>query len=245
MPEAISYPSDIAQANLFSINTSNYEVVVCRTLADIKQCMKIRYAIYCLRKGWEAAEDFPDQLESDEFDESAVHILLRDRHGGRAIGTARLIFAAPEEIDGNLPSLGWSAEFRDRARTMLPIARTVELSRLAIARGEQLGGAMRSGLPLLGLIKGLCRATAFDEVDTVCLTTTLALKRMLEGFGFHLHDLGVRIQHRGTRTPLYRDIPALLYSLYTVRPDVWRYITDNGETWPLDHAALEREILPS
>lgn len=205
--------------------------------------MKIRYATYCVRKGWEAPDGFPDQLESDEFDDDAVHILLRDRHQGRPIGTARLIFGH-RAATRRLPSLGWSPEFSHHAESAFRVTRAVELSRLAIAQGPQ-AATMRGGLPLLGLIKGLCRATAFDDVNTVCMTTTLALKRMLQGFGFHLHDLGLRIEHRGTRAPLYRDIPALLYGLYTVRPEIWRYVTDNGETWPLDPAALEREILPA
>lgn len=219
----------------------DFEIVICRTISEIKKCLNVRYNVYCLRKEWESADSFPDRLETDDFDEAAVHILLKDRRSGKAVGTARVIYADPNADHGGLPSFGWSAEFRERAEQLFPIRSTVELSRLAIARESDGPAQLRSSMPLLGLIKGLCRATASDDVGTVCLTTTLALKRMLESFGIRLHDVGVRIEHRGVRAPLYRDIPALLGELHQLRPEIWRYLTDDGETWPLNRAALANE----
>lgn len=244
--------------------------------------MKIRYDVYCVKKGWESAEEFPDQLETDEFDESAVHILLKDRHSGKAVGTTRVIYPDPSQSDGNLPSLCLSPEFRDKAADRFNIASTIEVSRFALAlaqdkidnpppadrrrrdtrsnvslsatkRPENLqfrerqsadrrtNAVMRGIFPALTLIKGCMTAIAFDGIDTMCMTMTPSLRRMLQRAGFRYHDLGVRIEHRGTRIPMFRDIPALLAELHDVNPDIWRFVTEDGETWPLDRTALKRE----
>lgn len=224
----------------------NFHLIICRTISDIKKCMMIRYQVYCLRRGWMNPEVFPDCLETDAFDEGAVHILLTDRDSGLPFGTARVIYSDRSDQNGNLPSLALSAEFRDLVRPYLPIGRTIEVSRMALAppkadRGGQKSTPMAGSLPMLGLIKGVFQAIAHDNVSTACLTTAPAIKRMFDSMGLQFHDLGVRFNRFGARVPLFRNIPALLCALHQSRPDIWRYMTDNGAIWPLDPTAIERE----
>jgi N-acyl amino acid synthase of PEP-CTERM/exosortase system len=244
--------SHLSNTTSTDFNTERYNPIVCRTLSSIRKCMEIRYEVFCLQKGWEAAEAFPDQRETDNFDEHAIHILLRDRRSGKDVGSARVVFADPAAADANLPLLRLSGEFREKAQRVLPIARTFEVSRLAISKSalSEADQTLKPGapgvFPALALIKGVLRATAFGEFDTSCMIVALSLKRLLERAGLRFHDSGIRVQHRGIRAPIYRGIPALMAELYELRPDVWRYLTDNGSTWPLDRLALarEREALP-
>jgi hypothetical protein len=63
----------------------------------------------------------------------------------------------------------------------------------------------------------------------------------MEGFGFRFYDFGLTLRHRGTRSFLWRDWAALMTNIHDGRPDVWRYLTDDGAIWPVDRAAVQRE----
>ncbi len=221
--------------------------IICRTMEEIRACMKIRYDEYCVRRHWESEDAFPDGLEHDDYDDRAVHILLKDKIRGQPVGTVRVIYAQKDAgEDSGLPTFHFAPEFMDKVRTRIPLKRTIEFSRFTISRAhlqpdEHVAAEARGIFPALALVKGALRATAFEDVDTLCVTMTLSLKRMLARVGLKFHDLGIRIQHRGTRAPLYRDLGAFLAELHAINPTVWHYLTDNGHTWPLDPSAVERE----
>jgi len=209
--------------------------------------MRLRYDVYCLRKGWEAAHAFPDRLESDEFDEHAVHILLIERQTGLAVGSARIVFADPSAAHARLPSFAIGPDFREAAGRSLPLATTVEISRLTVLRAGD--ASADSGTPdstgrvslALGLLKGVGQAMAAAQATHACFLGSRSLKRLMEGFGFRFYDFGLTLQHRGTRSFLWRDWAALMTNIHDGRPDVWRYLTDDGAIWPVDRAAVQRE----
>src|SRR4051794_32439553 len=65
-------------------------------LADLRDQKQAAYRLRfdtVVAEGWATAEEFPDGLERDEFDERALHVLGRD--GGRLIAVARLVFPEP------------------------------------------------------------------------------------------------------------------------------------------------------
>jgi N-acyl-L-homoserine lactone synthetase len=242
--EICYFPADSASDSLLHLR--NFKPIVCQTLAQIKNSMRLRYDVYCLRKGWETAEAFPDRLESDEFDEHAVHILLIERQTGLAVGSARIVFADPSAPHARLPSFALGPDFRDAAGRSLPLASTVEISRLTVLRA---GDAPDPGAPetngrvslALGLLKGVGQAMADAQATHGCFLGSRSLKRMMEGFGFRFYDFGLTLEHRGTRSFLWRDWAALMTDIHDRRPDVWRYLTDDGAIWPVDRAAVQRE----
>lgn len=225
---------------------SQINPVICRTLDEIKSCQRIRYDVYCAEKGWEPVEKFPDRLERDDLDDQAVHVLVKHRATSRAVGCARVLYADSMPKGGTLPSLARSPDFRDVCAGIPGTVRMVELSRFAVPRSSDIpnGATLRdrsAGYVGLALMKGAIRAIAFDDVTHICMTTTIAVKRLLEMFGMRLNDVGIRVEHRGIRAPLYRDIAAMLAEVHETRPDVWRYVTDDGEIWPVDPDSLARE----
>jgi N-acyl amino acid synthase of PEP-CTERM/exosortase system len=228
-----------------------FDIKICNTISDIKKCMKIRYDVYCLEKGWESADAFPDRLERDGFDETAVHVLLKDRARGQAVGAARIIYPDPDISEGRLPAVALSRPLEAALAQYCGLDGVFEVSRLTISRDALASGsrgfdaALPNASPALALLKGVLQATAYDEFNTACMTVAPPMKRMLTALGCRLHDIGVRIEHRGVRVPLFRNLHAMLAEMHEVRPDVWRYLTDGGETWPLDRAALVHERIPA
>jgi len=221
--------------------------IICRTIDEIDECMRLRYEEYCLNRGWEAADEFPDGRERDGYDERAVHILLMDNTRNKPVGTVRIIYRRPGGTENaGLPSFDWSPEFSTHLRVHALTNTIIELSRFTVVRSEIGALTNRSDLargifPALALIKGMLRATAEDNVRTAVLTTTPSLQRLLAKAGFRFHDAGVRVEHRGVRVPIYREIPALLAGVYETSPEIWAYVTDHGLTWPLDQSATETE----
>lgn len=223
--------------------------IVCRSISEIKECFRLRYDEYCLNRSWEDPSEFPDGLEQDAYDQNAVHVLLQNTVTGDPVGTVRIILSESAEPETNsVPSFEWSDGFRDLLVEQFPSKKMMELSRFTLSRTRcqpvKRDELARGIFPALALIKGFLRATAKDDVELAVFTTTPALKRMLEKSGFFFHDVGIRLEHRGTRAPLFREIKPLLADLHDANPQVWSYVTDNGRTWPLDRDARNHETKP-
>src|ERR1043165_7041228 len=62
-----------------------------RSGAQLKQALSLRYQVYCLERNFEDAAQYPDRLETDDFDAQSVHGVLFYRPWDKAVGTIRLI----------------------------------------------------------------------------------------------------------------------------------------------------------
>lgn len=69
--------------------TYPYRFTVADAGHDRELAYRIRYAA-AMDQGWIAAQDYPEGLERDEHDATAVHVLGWD--GGEAVATGRLVF---------------------------------------------------------------------------------------------------------------------------------------------------------
>ncbi|MEM5585201.1 MULTISPECIES: PEP-CTERM/exosortase system-associated acyltransferase [unclassified Roseibium] len=215
----------------------DYVPVICRSFSEINECLRLRYMEYCLSRGWEDSTRFPEGLERDRYDDDAVHILLKDTVTGASVGTVRIIYHdAARDTDLSLPSFELAHGFREHLRPHLQSDRVIELSRLTMAREVSRpvsrGDLARGIFPALALIKGVLRAILRDNVGVVVMTVARSLQRLLEKAGFYYHDVGIRIEHRGKRSPLFREMTPLMDDLYHHNRTVWHYITDQGATWP-------------
>jgi len=64
-----------------------------KTEEDLEQVYRLRYYIYCLEKGFEPKEKYPDGIEMDEYDVYSIHFVAKVFD--EAVGTARLILNNP------------------------------------------------------------------------------------------------------------------------------------------------------
>lgn len=158
---------------------------------------RMRYAVYCVETGFEAAERYPEGFERDLHDEHAAHFLVRLGglyDGGRWVGAMRLI--RPEADP--LPTIATGHLFPDAfsARKTEP-PRVLEVSRL-IARG-----APERGSPQL--LYHLCQAAqAYAEdhgYDYLLFMIRPALARLLQRHQIPIELCGEACEHRGLRLP--------------------------------------------
>jgi N-acyl-L-homoserine lactone synthetase len=115
-----------------------YEVIVADTPAARHIHHRIRYEVYCLEYRFEDPALHPDHEEHDQWDDNAVHFLVRHRASGEWIGAMRLI----RPVHGQLPI----HEASDMTSAALPNfdGRAWELSRTCILGAYRRRGASPS-----------------------------------------------------------------------------------------------------
>jgi len=89
---------------------------------------RLRYQVYVTEWEFEDAEDYPNRLESDEYDRHSIHYFAMDKSEERVVATARVILNSP---------LGLPIEKILKVSEQLPGVkkdRIGEISRLAVSK---------------------------------------------------------------------------------------------------------------
>jgi len=222
---------------------------------DIEETFRLRYQVYCLDRGFEEAAACPQGQERDQYDDAALHCLLRDRVGRHPIGTARVVTTSGRTTSGRAPGIDSLplAEYAPKESMeilrALPGASTGEVSRVAITRSARdilrqaakvtearlgtAGGApqyFEKLLPFmtLGLFRGITRVSMEQGLTHWCLAAEPSLLRRLRSLGLHFQPVGPLVEHRGLRQICYAEISTLLARTEIERPEVWDIITLGG-----------------
>ncbi|MEU5094297.1 GNAT family N-acetyltransferase [Streptomyces sp. NPDC020996] len=156
------------------MSPSAYEVRVAEDAADREACFALRKEVFVREQG------VPEDLEYDEYDAVAVH-LLAVREDGVALGTGRLLYgeAAAAKTGGD-PSVG-------------------SLGRLAVAAQAR---GLGVGVALVRAVEEAARARGLAAVDLHAQTHALGFYERLgyEAYGPVYPEAG--IPHRAMRRPL-------------------------------------------
>jgi|GEM_PF-340752 len=221
------------------------------TPQDIEEAYRLRYLVYCLDRGFEDVSACPDGRERDQFDDAALHCLLRDRIGKHPLGTVRVVMTAgaAEGVD-SLPLAEYAPEESMDILRNLPGATTGEISRFAILRSARdvlrqaakaaearFGGAPGETLQrferllpymALGLFRGIIRVSMQRGMTHWCLAAEPSLLRRLRSLGLHFQLAGPLVEHRGLRQICFAEITTLLARTEIERPEVWDVLTVGG-----------------
>ncbi|MEU9448276.1 GNAT family N-acetyltransferase [Streptomyces sp. NPDC048277] len=156
------------------MSTRAYEVRVAGDPADLEACFAVRKQVFVVEQG------VPEDLEYDEYDAVAVHVLAV-REDGVPLGTGRLLYGetAAEKTDGDL-SLG-------------------SLGRLAVSQEAR---GLGVGVALVRAIEDAARARGLTAVDLHAQTQALGFYERLgyQPYGPEYEEAG--IPHRGMRRAL-------------------------------------------
>ena len=223
-----------ALAKYFSLHTFD---IGCST-KELKNLYALRYDIYCLECGFLAAEDYPDGLETDEFDRRSAHFSANNADGLVA-GAVRLVTS---EAEKPFPYLDHCTPFADFEPP--PLVESGEISRLAVRReyrrraGDSLSGVNESHLkgvdavdtspqgerrvnaPLLvlGLYREMYRYSCDKDIRYWYAAMEKKLARVLDLFGFHFTPIGPEQDYYGPVTPYLADLRKLEQDLEASNP---------------------------
>ncbi|CAL9607205.1 Acetyltransferase [Streptomyces sp. enrichment culture] len=156
------------------MTSPSYAVRVAEEAADREACFAVRKEVFVAEQG------VPEDLEYDEFDAVALHVLAV-REDGTPLGTGRLLYGeGAKERTGGDPSLG-------------------SLGRLAVAKDAR---GLGLGALLVRAIEDAARARGLAVVDLHAQTHALGFYERLgyEAYGPEYLEAG--IPHQGMRRVL-------------------------------------------
>jgi len=132
MGEGMDYKSKLSLLEGFG---RYFSVTLADSTDQKREVYQIRYRVYCEEFAYESVDNFPDQLEMDEYDDYSTHCLITHLKSGKSAGCVRLVPAIGPRDDLPLPfekycSASLDQNFIDR----LNINRDTvcEISRLAV-----------------------------------------------------------------------------------------------------------------
>lgn len=200
----------------------------------LREAFALRYEVYCAERGFLNADDHPDGLEYDAFDDVALHCLAHDR-AFRLAGYVRLIRG------GHGTTMPWQTHCRDLLPGVaLPDpAFSAEVSRLMVRpefrrrRGDLLAGVNAD--TLTGSENQLERRVSSPQI-MLCLFRQMyqhsmnhgilywyaamerSLVRALQGMGFAFRQIGPSTDYFGPVAPYLASLPELTHVLESADP---------------------------
>jgi len=208
-----------------------FEVFLADTPESRQIHYNLRYQVYCEEMGFEDKTLYPDEMESDEWDDNAVHFLVRHKISGHWLGGLRLVF----NKNGTLP-------FEKHSASHQPISHvkrkaSVEMSRLCVIKEARRFSSKRFapyGLPeqeisaesekvrsfynfknqtrsmIWGLFKAAVDYSSENNLDYWYFIVAPALACFIRREGFELSQIGAPCDHKGVRTPYEISVKNIL-----------------------------------
>lgn len=195
---------------------------------------KIRYRVYCDEFGYESAEEFPENLEHDQFDESSLHCLIKHRGSQRPAGCVRLVTTGENGLQ-SLPLETFCADSLDREFLgSLNLQRTsmCEVSRLAVDgafRRRASESITRFGdMDAIDCSSHERRTFSLISVAAFLAATSLTeltkrtnvfammepfLPKLLERSGINFRKVGADMDYHGHRAPYFETTESALISM--------------------------------
>ena len=191
---------------------SRYEVYLADTEESRKLHHQVRYQVFCVERGFEDPEKFPDYLERDAWDQNSHHFVVKDRETGSGVGAMRIVLPTA----GQLPveQLNCITEEPEIVTKNTPMA---EVSRICMVRDSNFNGLelpLQAVTPsdqlevLLGLIRAVIRYSWDNDIPYQYMLVQRSFARMLKRLGVAFTQLGEGIEHRGLRVPYLIDMDA-------------------------------------
>lgn len=210
---------------------SSFEVFLADTPESKQIHYNLRYQVYCDEMGFEDKEAFPEQMEFDEWDDHAVHFIVRHKASGHWLGGLRLVFNRNEAF----PFEHFAHPYNKIQQSERQIS--VEMSRLCVIREARRFSSKRFapyGLPdqelpeennkvtslynfknqTRSIMWGLIRAAVVysDELnlDYWYFIVAPALAGFIRREKFDMLQIGDPCEHRGSRTPYQLSVKNIL-----------------------------------
>lgn len=216
----------------------HFEIVPATTPDLVEACFKVRYRVYCEELRWEPLND--EKLEYDQFDEHALHILLRSKRLNEFVGCIRLIRCNPDRPFDRLPielSCFHTLDYRLLENLAIPRTAMAEVSRLAVdsrfrrrkgefvrpvgLSDEDYGSLAKPRFPFIpvGLYLAMLESAQIHGIDTLYMLTEPWLVQHLRRLGIRIEPIGGAVTHHGERIPSLMSVGVTIRSLHLlVRP---------------------------
>lgn len=224
----------------------------------LRRSYHLRYDVYCVERKFLEAVNYPDRLETDEYDQYSMHFGVTNAYE-ELIGTVRLV--QPSVI--GLPLYRCCEIFPHEVEKLADISSIAEISRLAISRrvhrrrddgpfsvsgAQRFGDAPRNAIepvssmderhghvPLVvSLYKAMYHACKRNGITHLLAATERSLQRLLTVYHFPFRAIGPQVDYFGPVTPYVLEIGELEARLIQYRsPILTEFLKGlEPEYWP-------------
>lgn len=227
--------------------------------AEIAECYRLRYQVFCLDRGFLIPDDYPDHMECDGYDPHSLHFLARHLQGEPA-GTVRLVTNGPLGLPmvqhcALAPGYGFLGEPNHPLRPHF-----AEISRLAVSRGfrRRQGDTVYGGPPrrhqvpeadpspppsapprdvpemVSGLFRLIYQESKRREITHWVVAMERSLHVMLKRMGIVFSAIGPEVDYYGPVRPYIAEIAEVERYICRERADTRDYMVAGLEThlWP-------------
>jgi N-acyl-L-homoserine lactone synthetase len=187
------------------------------TEEELNDVFKVRYMVYCLERGYEKPEDYPNGFESDEYDPYSIHFIVYV--DSLPIGTARLILRNPFDF----PIERYCHV--DMKSICTDTSKVAEISRLAVSSEVTKGCSIKKTLIMFNLIREIYLTTKVLNIEYVFAAMGKGLERMLKKCGIMFLNIGDPVEYHGIRIPYYAHIDELMSGLSQNQMDIFQFLS--------------------
>jgi N-acyl amino acid synthase of PEP-CTERM/exosortase system len=235
--------------NLIDHFNKYFEIVPAISDELKNEVYKLRYQVFCIEKEIFNSEHYPDDLEYDDFDQKAIHYLIRHRKSGKYAATVRLILPDAKNPEKPFPIEHYCKI--DNLAVMQHINRKYlgEVSRFCVSGAFKrrkneahtlaaIGSCRqncftldeRRSFPLISLSLMACFIKASYENDIHYLFASMepSFFRFVSPLGINLIKIGPLVNYHGDRWPAMIKITDLLKCIAEKNMDVWNLLTNKG-----------------
>lgn len=146
---------------------------------ELRQVQQLRYQVYCIEKKFLSADNYPDGIETDEYDQHSIHLVAISENNGKIAGTLRLILNSehrfPVEKHCNLYQ-----PIEDRKHS-------VEFSRLIVEKEYRKDFAISI---MMGLSREAYRYLLKEDIEHCYAVLEVQFLRMLKRLGIQFRPIG-------------------------------------------------------
>ena len=215
-----------------------FEIVPALTGELREHVYRIRHQVYCEELKYEPVR--ADGREVDEYDEQALHILIRSIKTGEFIGCTRLIPCREEDPHYPLPFERTCAATLDRSIVdpqSMRRDKIAEVSRLAVIskyrlrrdehksaismNDESFGNELLPRFPYIpvSLYLATTELASLLGIQSMFVLTETKLANHFARLGVKISRIGGPVEHRGVRVPSVLDVQGILEGLnFIMRP---------------------------
>ncbi len=218
---------------------------------DLKnEVYRLRYQVYCIDNKYLNFEDYPDDLEFDDYDQHSVHFLIRRRSQGTFMATTRLILPDPRILEKPFPVEAYSRiDNVDLVKT-IPKHNLAELSRFCVSKefrrrkNEQhllttndadsessftFEEKRCSSHLTLALLACAIKMSYENNIQYWYAIMESSLERVFSRLGIHFVGIGPLVDYHGIRRPSVIKVDDLLDSVAKKDLNYWNMLTNNGQ----------------
>lgn len=247
-------------SELYDAYQKYFEIVLAETPELREIAYQIRYHVLCQEQripGFDQSS-YPEKLEKDDFDDRAMHALLKHRSSGNYIGTIRIVLPDPSAPDKPFPVESYTHLDTEYLKNQnVSRLETAEISRALVIKefqrrkgdmlyqetnegessdenknsSKQKDRRVTANISLI-LMAAVVQMSVKSNAENWLSFINPALNRLLSHSGMEFTPIGPLVECHGIRRPYFAKMTDILNKTYNEYQDVWEILTDQGKFLP-------------